>query len=361
MTHEFWKGRKVFVLGHTGFLGSWLSLALQNAGSQVAGLALSPTGKTSLFDVFDLGSSMSSVYSDIRDESSLRAALEFSEPEIVFNLINASRDDRGQSPKEIFEVQNAAALNLLECLRSTVSIRAAVFLSSDKVYRSEKDPSAVYAEESPLAGNSPAVAAKASAEIIFQSYLNTFFQPEKYNKHKVALATARMGSLIGGGDFASDSLLKQALEALFFEQKLELKNPASVRPWMHVFDAVHGLMRLAEALIERGPKASGAWNFGVEDSNYQSVAELITQLESLWQGKGLMPQGVLSSEVASGKSFHGRITSEKARQQLGWQQRWDLPKALKQSVEWQKAFAGGKVNMREFSLAQLASRSNRLG
>ncbi len=355
MNAEFWKGRKVFVLGHTGFLGAWLSLALQKAGSQVSGLALAPSGKTSLFDVFDLGTSMSSVFADVRDESSMRSALEFSEPEIVFNLINASRDSKEQSPKEIFEVQCAATLNLLENLRSTVSIRAAVFLSSDKVYRSIKDPAAVYSEDSPLAGNNPAVAAKASSEVIIQSYLNTFFQPEKYNKHKVALATARMGSLLGGGDFASDSLLKQALDALFFEQKLELKNPASVRPWMHVFDAVHGLMQLAEALIERGPKASGAWNFGVEDSNYQSVAELITQLESLWQGKDLVSQGALSSEVASGKSFHGRITSEKARQQLGWQQRWDLPKGLKQSVEWQKAFARGRVNMREFSLAQLDS------
>lgn len=351
MNSEFWQDRKVFILGHTGFLGSWLSLALQKAGSQVSGLALSPSGKTSLFDVFNLGSSMSSVFGDIRDEGSLQSALEFAEPEIVFNLINASRDNKEQSPKEIFEVQNAAALNLLECLRSTVSIRAAVFLSSDKVYRATKDPSVIYGEESPLAGNNPAVAAKASAELIIESYLKTFFQPEKYNKHKVAIATARMGSLIGGGDFASDSLLKQALEALFFEQKLELKNPASVRPWLHVFDAVYGLMRLAEALIERGPKASGAWNFGVEDSNYQSVAELITQLEALWQGKELARS---SSEVASGKSFHGRITSEKARQLLGWQQRWDLPRALKQSVEWQKAYAAGKVDMRELSLAQFA-------
>lgn len=324
ISQRFWQDRKVFILGHTGFRGSHLAQVLQGLGAVVSGLGLLPKTNPSFFDVENLTEKMSSNIGDARDFSLLKSQIEFNQPEIIFSFLGgsglkASKED----PRETYEVQMMGTVNLLEAVRSVDCVRGVVFLTSDKVYRRDLSLDG-YSEDSALGGSSPAAAAKACVELIVESYQQSFFQPDKYNKHKVALATARMGSVVGTGDFDPESLVWQAIQAIRAETAFPLRNPESVRDWMGMKDAVSAFLTLGEALLTKGPKASGAWNFASSAQNRVSVREFMAFL------------GIAAKAPIEGAkpSVHGELVGSKAFEQLGWRAEETLSDITTDVLSW---------------------------
>ncbi|MBO9666405.1 MAG: CDP-glucose 4,6-dehydratase [Bdellovibrio sp.] len=333
MNLEFWRGRKVFITGHTGFRGSWLALTLQKAGAEVFGFSLSPNSSPNFFEVANVGQGVNSTFADIRDRESLSSALNYSAAEVVFHLAGGGGlKDSWDKVTDVYSSQVMGTINLLECLRETATVRAAVILSSDKIYRAENE---AHKELAPLAGSSPAATAKACSDLILESYLSGVFAPEKYNKHKIALASARMGAVIGGGDFSFESLIWQLAQAEQAGLELPLKNPNSIRPWMHVDDAVSALLTLGQALLESGPKASGSWNFGVDKNNQGSVGQVAALFTHFFKGSECPLM-----HTPENPSIHGLLDSSKARTQLGWSADTDIPAAIRKTTEWYKNYFG---------------------
>lgn len=334
MSSDFWQARRVFITGHTGFRGSHLALTLKSAGANVFGFSLSPSTNPNFFEVANVGQGMNSTFGDVRDVAALKAALEYSQAEVVFHLAGGGGlRESWDKVAETYSSQVMGTVNLLECLRDTATVRSVVMLSSDKVYRPLPGHAAI--EEDPLAGSAPAATGKACADLILESYLQSVFAPEKYNKHKIALATARMGSVVGGGDFSTDSLIWQLAQATQSGLDLPLKNPESIRPWMHVDDAVNALMVLAQALLDRGPRASGAWNFGVGADHQLSVGAAVQFFKAKFENKKAD-----DFKLSSNGSVHGLLNSDKSHSQLGWQPKLSAEQALSQAAEWYRSYFG---------------------
>ncbi len=331
MSSDFWRGRKVFITGHTGFRGSHLALTLKNAGADVFGFSLSPSTNPNFFEVANVGQGMSSTFGDVRDAAALKASLEFSQAEVVFHLAGGGGlRDSWDKVTETYSSQVMGSVNLMENLRETATVRAAVFLSSDKVYRPSKTDAV---ETDPLAGSAPAATAKACTDLILESYLHSVFAPEKYNKHKIALASARMGSVIGDGDFSSESFIWQLAQATQAGLDLPLKNPDSIRPWMHVDDSINALLVLAEALLQQGPKASGAWNFGVSADHQMSVGQAAQIFKAQFS-----KTDAGAFQLSSKGSTHGLLNSEKAHTQLSWQPQISVEAGLQKTAEWYRQY-----------------------
>lgn len=320
---SFWSGKRVFITGHTGFRGSWLTKTLKSLGAEVFGYSLAPSGKSNLFELENIGADMVSTFADIRDLSSLKSSLDFAQPEIIFHLVGESslKDSWSKIP-EVYSTAIMGTINVLECLRETASTRALVVLSSDKVYRSDSEVKE-HKETDALAGNAPAAAAKACVELVIESYLKGIFAPEKYNKHKIAVGSARMAQALGGGDFSSDNLIFQLATARVNGTDVELRNPHSARYWIGIDDAVSALLTLGEALLEKGPKASGAWNFGLSQN------DLITNeaLKTLFLGNSVFNEG-------SPRSFHSSLDCSKAFEVLGWKPQQTIEQAVHAAAQW---------------------------
>ncbi|WP_413587430.1 NAD-dependent epimerase/dehydratase family protein [Bdellovibrio sp. HCB274] len=346
MNLEFWRGRRVFITGHTGFRGSHLVLALKEAGALVFGFSLPPASNPNFFEVANIGQGINSTFGDVRDAVALKAALEYSEAQVVFHLAGGGGlRDSWNHVSDTYSSQIMGSVNLLEALRETATVRAVVMLSSDKVYRSPSSignivgdttagsMNSAATEETPLAGQAPAATAKACTDLILESYLQGVFAPEKYNKHKIALATARMGSVIGGGDFATESFIYQLAQATQAGLDLPLKNPESIRPWMHVDDCVSALTVLAEALFEKGPKFSGAWNFGVGAGNQMAVGQAAQVFKARFLGAS-----VQNFQLATKGSVHGLLNCEKAQRELSWQPLVSAEQGIEKTAAWYKQY-----------------------
>lgn len=334
MNQEFWRGRKVFITGHTGFRGSWLALTLQNAGAQVYGFSLSPRTSPNFFELSNVGQKMTSTFGDVRDQASFQSALEYSEAEIVFHLAGGGAlKDSWDDVQTVYQSQFLGTLNLLESLRMTATVRAVVVLSSDKVYRQSAEP---HQESDSLGGSSPAATAKACSELLVESYLSGVFSPEKYNKHKLALATARVPAVIGGGEFALDSLVWQMAQACQAGLELPLKNPQSLRTWMHVEDLIAGLVTLAEGLVQNGPKLSGAWNFGAGVDHQATVGSFVASFAKYY---GVSQH---SEPLQAGSlSVHNTLNTEKASSKLQWRPQVSLEETVAKTAQWYRNYFSG--------------------
>lgn len=323
----------MFITGHTSFRGSWLALTLQKAGAQVFGYALPPTTSPNFFDVGNVSQSMTSTFSDIRDAQSLKSALEFAQAEVVFHLAGGGglKDSWSRIP-DVYSTQVMGTIHLLEALKETASVRAVVILSSDKVYRKEVGASS-FKETDPLGGNEPAATSKACTELIVESYLQGVFAPEKYNKHKIAIATARMGAVIGGGDFAPDSLIYQLAQSCQAGVDLPLRNPDSLRSWMHIDDAVSGLMLLGQSLIEKGPKAVGPWNVGSGVESMATVKVIKQAFVNAFQGKPMV-----NIAESPGRSVHGGLDNSKIEGNIGWRMHYSSEQAAVAAAHWYQEY-----------------------
>lgn len=347
-------GRSVLVTGHTGFKGSWLALWLHRLGAEVTGYALDPPTEPSHFEsahVADL--LVEDVRADIREADRIAEVVRRSAPDVIFHLaaqpiVRASLVD----PRETFDVNVVGTASVLDAVRAAGNPCAVVVVTSDKCYRNDGQVWG-FREDDPLGGHDPYSASKAGAELVVDAYRSSFFPARRLADHGVRLASARAGNVIGGGDWAEDRLVPDAVRALSAGADLAVRNPGSTRPWQHVLEPLSGYLALAaRLLVEEHPDAwTGAWNFGPPSTDEATVAELATALVDAWgPGRWTVPEGT-SSDVEA-KTL--RIAIDKAVSMLGWQPRWHIDDAVTRTVGWYRDFYRDPArSMRERSLADI--------
>jgi len=342
-----WKNQSVFLTGHTGFKGSWLSIWLHSLGAGVHGFALDPPTEPSIFNTADVADVLASdVRADLSDINALTAAMQAARPEVVFHLaaqplVRASYCD----PIGTFTTNVLGTAHLLQAVRSTPSVKAVVIVTTDKVYRN-REWVYPYREEDRLGGHDPYSASKAAAEIITASMRDSFFQSTD-----VCIATARAGNVIGGGDWAADRLVPDCFSAFAAGAPVSLRFPNAVRPWQHVLEPLAGYLTLASALLgERGKQHAKAWNFGPDTTDNATVGTVAGKLAVLWGGDAT----VVYQSNSGNQHEAGLLTLDNSasRNHLGWHPRWPLDVALEKTHTWHRAWLDGG-DMRALTLDQI--------
>lgn len=333
MKADFWSGKRVLVTGHTGFKGGWLIAWLRLLGAEIAGLALPPSTNPNLHDLAQIGQGVASYMVDIRDAAAVKAAFEEFKPEIVFHMaaqavVRASYHD----PVGTYATNVMGTVHVLEAVRDS-GARVLVNVTSDKCY-DNKEWVWSYRESDPLGGKDPYSNSKACAELVTSAYRSSFFS----GAHRMGLASARAGNVIGGGDWAQDRLIPDVIAAIRKCQPVLIRNPEAVRPWQHVLEPLSGYLLLAEHLWEDPAAFSSEWNFGPDSRSVRSVRWLVDRLSALW---GVPPQQMPQPGEHPQEAQLLSLDSAKARAQLGWTPRWDLDRAASAVVEWYKAFERG--------------------
>lgn len=349
MNIAFWSGKKVFLTGHTGFKGSWLSLWLQQLGAELTGYALLPPTNPSLFNVAHVGKGMTSIIGDIRDGAMLTNAMRQAAPDIVIHMAAQPLVRRSYvDPVETYSTNIMGTVNLLEAVRQTSCVRAVVNVTTDKCYENREWVWG-YRESEPMGGFDPYSSSKGCAELVTAAYRNSFFNSEKYSEHQVALATARAGNVIGGGDWAEDRLIPDILAAFEKAQPVIIRNPHATRPWQHVLEPLRGYLMLAEKLCTEGTAFAEGWNFGPHSDDAKPVNWIVRQLAQQW------PDGA-NWKIDAGEHPHEanylKLDISKAGHRLHWQPVMRLEQALGLIVDWaQKKRAG--ADMRALTQAQI--------
>ena len=323
---EFWKGKRVLLTGHTGFKGAWLAIWLHQLGAKITGISLPPTTEPNLFSLAKVDSLCSnSHYCDLRDVLTLTRLIRDAQPEIVLHLaaqplVRASYRD----PIETFSTNVMGTVHVLEALRGLDSVKAGVMITTDKVYRNREWPWP-YREDDALGGHDPYSASKAASELVIDSYRNAFL-----HEQGVAIASARAGNVIGGGDWSEDRLVPDAVRAWQSDQVLEIRRPQAIRPWQHVLEPLAGYLTLAQSLWTK-PHLASAFNFGPETSDAATVQTVI-ELACKVHGSGKVTYG----DGAAGPHEAGLLALEiaKARTSLGYKPRWNLSEAVQRTIAW---------------------------
>ncbi len=349
MNAAFWQGKRVLLTGHTGFKGSWLSLWLQSMGAQVVGYALAPPTNPSLFEVAKVGSGMTSIIGDIRDLEHLRKVFAEHKPEIVIHmaaqpLVRYSYIE----PVETYSTNVMGTVNLLEAVRSTNSVRAVVNVTTDKCYEN-REWAWGYRENEAMGGFDPYSSSKGCAELVTAAYRNSYFHPEKYKTHRVALATGRAGNVIGGGDWAEDRLIPDIMRAITEGKPVNIRNPHAIRPWQHVLEPLSGYLVLAQKLYQEGASYAEGWNFGPNDEDAKPVQWIVEKLTKSW---GELASWVLDGGEHPHEAHYLKLDCSKAKARLDWHPRWHLEDALSAIVDWHRAYRDEK-DMKEFTLGQI--------
>ncbi len=353
----FWRGRRVLITGHTGFKGSWLSLWLQHLGARITGYALAPPTQPSLFAAARVATGMDSHLADLRDPTRLNEALRAARPEIVLHLAAQALVRQGyRDPVETYATNVMGTVNLLEAVRHTPGVRAVVIVTSDKCYENREWVWG-YRENKPLGGRDPYSSSKACAELVTRAYRDAFFNPAQHAEHGVAIASARAGNVIGGGDWAADRLIPDLLRALAASEPAVIRSPQAIRPWQHVLEPLAGYLLLAERLHTEGPTFAEAWNFGPHDEDARPVQWLIERLTAAWQAGGEAANWQLDPRPQPHEAHYLKLDCAKARSQLGWRPRWSLDEAIRRIVAWHQAQASGS-DMRDRSIRELIDYEN---
>jgi len=350
-SHAIWKGRRVFLTGHTGFKGGWLALWLTRLGAEVRGYALDPCTTPSLFEVAKIGSVIDDIRGDIRDAAKLNAAMTEFKPDIVFHLaaqplVRYSYED----PIGTYETNVIGTARVLEAVRKTPSVRAVVSVTTDKCYEN-KEWIWGYRETDPLGGYDPYSSSKACAEIVSAAYRQSFFPLAKLAEHKVALATARAGNVIGGGDWSTDRLIPDLVRGFLSKQPVLIRRPKAIRPWQHVLEPLYGYIRLAEQLYIHDPKFATAYNFGPSEDDAQPVEWIAEKMTNFW-GDGA--KWVLDPDPGVHEAGYLKLDASKARADLGWKPRLNLETALEWLVTWYRTADRGEP-MQALTLQQIAA------
>jgi CDP-glucose 4,6-dehydratase len=345
MRPEFWRGRRVFVTGHTGFKGSWLSLWLQESGAKVTGYALPPATDPSLFGIARVADGMESVFGDVRQLSALREALDRSQPEVVLHLaaqsvVRLSYDE----PVTTYATNVMGTVNLLEAVRLCRHVKAVVVVTSDKCYENREWVWG-YRENDPMGGHDPYSSSKGCAELVAAAYRSSYF----HTGAVPAIATARAGNVIGGGDWTRDRLIPDIMRAIAECRAVPIRNPASIRPWQHVLEPLAGYLMLAERLVEDGLEFAGAWNFGPRDLDCRPVSWIVDRLAEEWGGA---IRWEVDRSAKPHEASYLKLDSSKAMSRLGWQPRWDLAATLRSITRWHQAQLAG-TDMRAIVLDQI--------
>lgn len=336
MNGAFWRGRKVLLTGHTGFKGSWMALWLQALGARVTGLALPPPTTPSLFEEARVGEGMRSLVGDIRDFEVVRSAVRETEPEVVIHMAAQSLVRRSyEAPQETYSTNVMGTLNVLEAIRSVPSVRAVVNVTTDKVY-DNREWLWGYRESEPLGGHDPYSSSKACAELVTACYRASFFAT---THGAPAVASARAGNVIGGGDWADDRLVPDLLRGFESCTPVRIRRPGAVRPWQHVLEPVRGYLMLAEMLATRGTDFAEAWNFGPADEDARPVEHIVRTLAGMW---GPEAEWEIDRDEHPHEATYLKLDNSKARARLGWRPLLDLDGALTLVVDWARRRRAGE-------------------
>lgn len=344
----FWKNKKVFLTGHTGFKGSWLSLWLASMGAKVTGYALAPNTIPNLFEVLLINSLIEKSHiADIRHLTTLQAALSDAKPDVVIHM--AAQPSVRYSyinPVETYNTNIMGTVHVLESIRSVDSVRATVVVTTDKCYEN-KEWVWGYRENDSMGGYDPYSSSKGCVELVTSAYRQSYFSgPNSSNN----IATARAGNVIGGGDWTKDRLIPDAIKAFEGGLPLMIRNPLATRPWQHVLEPLSGYLLLAQALYEKGSSFASAWNFGPRDGDNRVVHEVIDLMISDW-GDSARWEEEVSDQPHEANLL--KLECSKACAELGWVPKWDLEIAMQKIIQWQKSFQT-KENMQEVSLLQIS-------
>jgi CDP-glucose 4,6-dehydratase len=344
---EVFRGRRVLVTGHTGFKGSWLALWLHQMGAQVMGYALPPERADDHFNLLGLEKLIDHVVGDIRDAESVNRAFERFRPEIVFHLAAQPLVRYSYAePKLTFDTNVAGSVNILEAVRACPSIKALVYVTSDKCYRNNEWIWG-YRENDELGGHDPYSASKAAAELVFSSYQDSFF----HARPDFGAATVRAGNVIGGGDWALDRIVPDAIRALKAGSPILLRNPGSTRPWQHVLEPLSGYLMIAASLLKEPKRFAGAWNFGPRSESIRTVRDLAEAAAAQW-GDGKVEVAPQANAPHEAGLLH--LNCDKAHQLLGWHPLWDFGRTVAETVQWYRAVTAGAPAL-EVSSKQIQS------
>ncbi|MDU4961139.1 MAG: CDP-glucose 4,6-dehydratase [Sporomusaceae bacterium] len=356
MDQKFWRSKRVFVTGHTGFKGSWLCLWLHSLGAQVTGYALTPPTQPSLYEVAKLEKLVDSVIGDVRDYPHLCAALQAAQPDIVVHMAAQPlvRESYKQ-PVETYAINVMGTVHLLEAVRQCGSVKAVINVTTDKCYEN-KEWVWGYREDEPMGGYDPYSNSKGCSELVTAAYRNSFFHPADYGRHGVAIASARAGNVIGGGDWAADRLIPDCIRSLERGEPVLIRSPHAIRPWQHVLEPLSGYLLLAEKLYTDGVAYSEGWNFGPDDSDAKPVEWLVERMCELWGGDAGY---TLDDGEHPHEAHYLKLDCSKAKMRLGWQPRWGIATALAKTVEWSAVHRSGGT-MRDCCFNQIAEYENSL-
>jgi CDP-glucose 4,6-dehydratase len=347
MSIDFWRNKTVLITGHTGFKGAWLSLWLLSLGARVVGFSLRPRGAKSLFDIARLSELMIDINGNVCDLPAVEWTMVRHAPDIVIHMAaQALVRESYRDPVETYATNVMGTVNILEAARRSKSPRVVLVITSDKCYEPSSDESAAHREGDPMGGRDPYSSSKGCAELITSAYRRSFF-----STGKPALASARAGNIIGGGDFSPDRLIPDLMAALSAGGAVAIRNPAAVRPWQFVTDPLAGYMTLVRRLWEDPNRFAGGWNFGPLDEPSVTVAQVCDRVCSLW-GKDAGWKAVPDLEMHERGVL--RLDVHKAARELPFVPRLSTDQALSATVDWYKTWIAGG-DMRIFTLLQIES------
>jgi CDP-glucose 4,6-dehydratase len=344
MTPSFWQGKSVFITGHTGFKGSWLSLWLQQLGAKVIGFSLPPPSEPNLFTLGNIAKNMTHIQGDIQDSVLLQKSLMQHQPDIIFHMAAQSLVQHSYDfPVETYAVNVMGTVNLLEAVRQCKNIKAVINITSDKCYEN-KEWEWGYRENEPLGGYDPYSSSKACAELVTSAYRQSFF-----GESSTAIASARAGNVIGGGDWAKNRLIPDMIRSFVQQKTVLIRNPDAIRPWQHVLEPLAGYLLLAEKLWDKPKNFAQAWNFGPYVQDIQPVKYIADKLSQLWGNSAGWEQ---EANHLPHEAHILKLDIAKAKKYLGWTPHLNLEEALHYVTLWYKAWQN-QQDMQKFTLSQI--------
>jgi len=350
MFKGIYKDKTVLVTGHTGFIGSWLTLWLQSLGAKVVGYSLKPSTKPSLFETLGLENEITHIIGDIQDKQNLSDSIEKYKPEIVIHLaaqplVRVSYED----PVETFRTNILGTVNILDSIRKSDSVSSCVVMTSDKCYQN-LDANRFHKETDHLGGSDPYSASKGAAEIITNSFRNSFF-------NKGNIATVRAGNVIGGGDWAKDRIVPDCIRALIANKKIMVRNPSSIRPWQFILEPISGILWLGSKLYTKPEKFSEAWNLGPNQISNMTVEKVVQNTIRIWDKDGSEKGSWLDTSKESknqpNESISLLLDSTKALTSLEWKTIYSFETTINQTISWYKSYYNNDTSMKELSVHQI--------
>jgi CDP-glucose 4,6-dehydratase len=344
-----YKKRKVLITGHTGFKGSWLCLILNKLEADIYGYALEPPTNPSLFKEAKIDELINSYIGDVRDYNNLLKVIKEVQPEIIIHMAaQALVMESYKNPRETYEINVMGAVNLLDAAMQVKSVQAIVNVTTDKCYEN-REWHWGYRENEPMGGYDPYSNSKGCSELVTSAFRNSYFNPAEFKDHGVAIASARAGNVIGGGDWASDRLIPDFMRAISKGEQLKIRSPFAIRPWQHVLEPLTGYLTLAAKLYSEGAKYAEAWNFGPDDRDAKNVEWVTSTICKLW---GKEASYRIDTNPQPHEANYLKLDCSKAKDELEWTPKWDIHTALKSIVEWNKDFLGEK-DIRKVTLKQI--------
>jgi CDP-glucose 4,6-dehydratase len=347
MFRDLYRNKAVFLTGHTGFKGAWLSLWLAELGARVHGYSLEPPTEPNLFNEADVQSRLASHrIADVRDAAALAAAVRETQPQIVFHLAAQSLVRRSyREPRATYETNVLGTVNLLEAIRATQGVRVCQVITSDKCYEN-REWVYPYREVEPMGGADPYSSSKGCAELVVAAYRRSYFDPAHLDSHGPSLSSARAGNVIGGGDWAEDRVIPDCIRAVSQGKVIGIRNPNAIRPWQHVLEPLSGYLHLAAAQYEDPAGFAGAWNFGPLETEHLTVRDLVEEVIRQWGGGEWQKEPAVSNEAARPTSLHEatslRLDVTKAMSALHWRPVLSVSEAVGQTTQWYRAQALGR-------------------